>query len=119
MFIVAVVLFVWLASSMSGEAGERRSPVFAGDEGVLAVKDGGSVPVAATKAALDQLSKLSHAKDKQGIAALMLTGNVWSVPSGTRCHVIDHGLLTYEVRLLDGARAGTACFVASDFVRRD
>ncbi len=65
-----------------------------------------------------RLTQLSVANDDVGMGQMMLAGTVWTVPGGTRCHVIEVGFFTDEVRILDGTKTGQACFVASDFIER-
>ncbi len=76
-------------------------------------------PVAVSREAFDRLVTLAVADDTTGISHMMLAGQVWTAPNGTRCKVIDPGFTVYEVRILEGDYAGRACFVASDFAKRD
>jgi hypothetical protein len=88
-----------------------------GDIVILGVPEGKDIiPVASSKEALERLTKLSIAHDHEGISELMLAGFVWTVPSGTKCRIIDLGFLTYEVRILDGERSGSTCFVDRGFI---
>lgn len=93
----------------------RPNPI---DSTALRAPDSGNVPVAISQQALDRFTKLSVIKDSDGVGQMMLAGSVWAVPTGTKCKVINAGFLTSEVRILDGAHSGKACFVASDFIAK-
>ena len=86
---------------------------------MLRAPDGRGVPVAANSEAFDRLVTLAVADDTTGISHMMLAGQVWTAPNGTRCKVIDSGFAVYEVRILEGDHAGRACFVATEFVKRE
>lgn len=73
--------------------------------------------VAATKDDLNRLNKLCNAKDAEGISLMVLRGSVMAVPSGTRCRIISHGIMTCEVRILEGDYYPRSGFVASELVR--
>ncbi len=100
-----------------GSARPGAQPMFE-ESTTLRISGGGTVPVANSQEAHDRLIQLSAANDSIGVNQMMLTGSVWTVPSGTRCRVIEVGFFTSEVRILDGTNAGRECFVASDFVER-
>lgn len=115
--IIAIGLIIGLITGdkdSSSTGGRPRR----GEAGTLRVPGGGDVPVAISQQASDRFTQLSVAKDRAGVGQMILAGLVWTVPSGTKCHVIDSGVFTYEVRISEGTHAGRACFVASDFVAR-
>ena len=90
-------------------------PIF-GENGVLRSGDGSEVPVAANQGIYERLQDLADVNDVVGIKQLMGTGNIWLVNSGTRVHVIDTHWMRFEVRILDGNRAGRSGFVKREFV---
>jgi len=111
------VLLSFLTSNPNGSQ-PTGSHSGVGETARLRMPSGGDVPVAISQEAHDRLVQLSVAKDNIGLAQLMAAGMAWTVPGGTQCHVIDVGIFTYEVRIIEGRHAGTACFVSSDFVSR-
>ncbi len=98
------------------DSGHRSERPRTGEPGILRIPAGGDVLVATSQEARDRLFQLVGAKDAIGVSKMMMAGLVWSIPSGTKCHVIQIGVFTYEVRLMEGDHAGDACFVSSDFV---
>jgi hypothetical protein len=74
--------------------------------------------MAVDEAANDQLIKVCNAKDSTGLAELMLQGRAWSVDEGTSALVVDPGVFTTEVRLLDGPQAGRSGLLPSEFIAR-
>lgn len=112
---IVVITSFFSSNKDSSSSGSRPS---IGESGVLRVSNGGDVLVAISEEALDRLTQLSVAKDGAGVGKMILDGSAWTVPSGTKCHVIDPGVFTYEVRISEGVHADEACFVASDFVKR-
>jgi len=118
--LLVVSIVAGLLSLLNGakDASSNGGKPTIGDSGTLRVPSGGDVPVAVSKEAFDRLNQLSIAKDTAGVNQMMLAGLVWTVPSGTKCHVIDSGVFTYEVRISEGKHVGKGCFVASDFIAR-
>lgn len=96
----------------------KTTSAMPGDIAILSVTEGGDIPVASSKEALERLTTLSVAHDNEGIRQLILAGYVWTVPTGTKCRLIDPGLLTYEVRILEGKRSGSTCFVDRGFIAK-
>ncbi len=114
-----VALGVWAASSCEGMQGQSSGrAALAGDTAVLRVADGGNVAVCASEADLDRFTDLANAKDTAGISQMILAGRILLVPTGTRCKVIDPGLMVYEVRVSEGKHAGRAVFVTREHVAR-
>jgi transposase-like protein len=91
-----------------------RSPSI-GDEAVLDM-GGLAVWVAKTKADNSRLTQLCVAQDQLGIAEMLFDGRVMSVEVGTLVKVIDLGLFTTEIRILEGKHAGRSGFLPSEFV---
>lgn len=103
------------ASNSAKPSLDTYRPV-AGDLAELSMGSSSSVLVAPTKEAYNRLTKLGHSNDVQGIDSLIELGVVWKVPAGTPCRVVDAGVLTYEVRILEGAYVDRLAFVVREFV---
>lgn len=93
----------------------------AGDKAVLRHQDGSDVGVlvSPTEEWFDRVTKLCVAGDTEGLSQMLLAGRVWSIPPGTRCLVIDPGIMIYEVRIQSGPYSGRSGFVATEFVSKD
>lgn len=87
-----------------------------GEKGVLRIDGGSRVPICATQAVRDRLQQLSNVNDVAGIEQLIRLGSIRMVDSGTRVLVIGTDWTLFEVRILDGIRAGHSGFVERDFV---
>lgn len=124
--LVVIFLLCMSACSQQQESKQAELPqqsvrtIMPGDITTLSGPDGGIVPVASSKKALDRLTQLSVAKDTIGIGQMMADGLVSTVPTGTKCRVIDRtDIFTCEVRIIDGGPrpADKTCFVSRDFVK--
>ncbi len=129
MIVLGFFLFVFLIGVISGprnpsnrgSSRQAQSPKYqytpvTGDLAALHMDSGDEVIVASTSHVLDRLYTLAHAKDHAGFDAMIGSGLAWSLPSGTSCLVIDPGLTTYEVRILEGKYSGRSGFVPREFV---
>lgn len=74
------------------------------------------VLVATTDAAWDAMFKAIAAKDKEGLALLVLSGDVLLVPSETKVRVIEGAFTSVKVRVLEGAYSGQAGWVPTEMV---
>jgi hypothetical protein len=98
----------------------HRTFAGAGDKARLVSGNGATgIWVAATPESFDRLGKLVYAKDMLGIQQLELSGVVWTEPIGTKVLMIDPGLASCEVRILEGPRLGRSCFVITEGVSHD
>jgi len=84
---------------------DRNTPVSqrlpdVGETATLRGNGKGDVPLAISKAALDRFTTLITANDNEGAALMILAGQVFTVPEGTQCRVIELGS-SCEVRILD------------------
>lgn len=65
------------------------------------------------------MTQLRLANDNEGVAGMILSGRVMMVETGTRCRVIDNGILTTEIRILGGLCTGRSGIVPSERVQRN
>ena len=93
------------------------TPSRAGDVGVLRAGGGEVVLAGTTQAALDRLIQLSTARDGAGVARMVFGGQAMAIDDGTRARLIDPGILSHEVRVLEGPYAGRSAFIPSEFLR--
>lgn len=75
-----------------------------------------NVLVATTDAAWDAMYKAIAANDKEGLALLVLSGDVLLVPVNTKVRVIEGAFTSVKVRMLEGAYYGQAGWVATELV---
>jgi hypothetical protein len=66
-----------------------------------------------------RLVTLSAAGDLVGIQQMVDAGKVVTIEHGTECVVIDLGLLTTEVRIMEGTYKGESVFVSTEHVNRN
>ena len=67
---------------------------------------------------LSRFTELAVAKDYLGMAGMEGAGQVFPVPSGTKVKVIDRGVITSEVRVMEGQHIGDSGFVPAEFVTK-
>ena len=88
----------------------------AGENAELYMNDSTTLLVAPTKELYDLLNDLGHSQNIKGIDQLRAQNKVWAVYAGTSCLVIEHGLLSYKIEILDGLRKGQTCYVLPELV---
>ena len=87
-----------------------RQTVSIGDEAHLVCSDPGSkaLPLGTTDKDFDALVSAQMAHDKYGIAQLMISHKVFTVPCGTRILLLYNGFTMDQVRVLEGEQTGAA-----------
>jgi hypothetical protein len=76
------------------------------------------LPLGTTKGAFDELVSAKAANDRHGIGELLVSGRVFTVPSGTRILCLDLGFTKSKVRILDGEHAGAAGWTYTEHLRQ-
>lgn len=97
-------------------AEEQAQATSSGYDWQLKSKDGHPVAVGATKDAYKRYIQLLEANDAVGVLDLKMKGLVYMVPSGTPVVRIG-GLVTSEVRIMDGEHAGKLGWVDVTMVK--
>lgn len=97
---------------------EREQSLHTGDVGTVSFKDEREVLVAATYPDQELMYKYTRAKDEYGLVQLVAARRLFVVPIGTRVRIIQTHVLTYEVRILEGANAGVEAIFPREMVRR-
>lgn len=120
---IGVVLLLWVFAPWGRGTGNSAavptsalSHLRAGQEGHL--DNGGDTAfVAADDAAFDELTKAASAGDQVGIRELVRGGRVFLVPQNTRILVIENGVFSVRIRVLDGLQKDKAGWVPAEFVK--
>lgn len=113
MLLVAGVLFVGFAligamgSTSDSPSRSNDLPNGPGGGGVgveakLSSDGKTDVVVAKDKKTLDELVKAANAEDSVGFALILMSGNAFSAPTGTKVRTIDRSVFTYQVRIAEG-----------------
>jgi hypothetical protein len=90
-----------------------------GQEGTLTTEDDpSSVPICTTDASYDEWIDAGIANDKIGQTNLILRGLVIPVKTPVKILVLDHGLFSSQVRILEGENLGVKGWVAAEWVRK-
>jgi hypothetical protein len=87
-----------------------------GETGVIYIPGHDDVDVAIDAKAHDEWISAAVAKDEAGITELILSGRVLIMPARTRVLVLAPGVLSTEVRILDGPYAGRKGITSSEWV---
>jgi hypothetical protein len=93
------------------------TPAYKSDRNTATLVAGDGVFVAADENAYSRVTKLSVARDTDGIRELMLESRVWSVSGNVQVRILDRGFFCTEVRILDGPMAGRSGFVATEWLK--
>lgn len=119
--LVALLLAVFLANPKLRALGNhpRRDSgaSIAVGERARIYRDRGSVVLARTESAWDELMTLAVANDDRGIALMVLSGQAFLAEPGTLVHVLDRGFERRRVRVLDGPTADQDGWVSTAFLR--
>lgn len=112
--ILVAIALIQAALAPPGVPPERRHP---GAIATLRAGDAENAMLAVDETAYDEMLKASIAGDSVGLRQMVLSGRVELVPNNTRILVIDRGLYRRKVRIMEGAAAGIAGWVAEDWVQ--
>jgi hypothetical protein len=105
------------SSSSSSSSSTSSSTKDLGYEGKIDV-GGGEVPVASSEEALGEMTNSAVAKDKEGLAKMMLNGQLFSVPNGTKARLIGRNWTGgIRVRILDGSHYGDDGWIPGEFLK--
>jgi hypothetical protein len=72
--------------------------------------------VSKNQSAYDHFTEISVRRDFDGCARMVASGLVFDVDSGTRVRVTNAGLITSEIRILDGRHKDRKGIVAAEFL---
>ena len=75
------------------------------------------VPVGTTAEDYDVYTQIMGSKNKDGFQSMIENGQIFLVPSGTKCRVINPGRPDDEVRIEQGNFYGHHGFVPAEFVK--
>lgn len=87
-----------------------------GEEGFLRVAGQKEILVASTKESLDRLVNAAVSKDNYGMGEMVLSGEAFFVDTGIKVLVIESGLTSKRIRILEGKKTGYSGWVPSEFV---
>lgn len=116
-FVLLLVLVTLLTQRNRNEVDDTF--VMTGEIGQL-VLENEAILVARSNLTLDRVVQLSAAHDTEGVLELMLSGQAFLVPRGTKVRVIGRGQFMQrftEVRILEGDRYGQSGWVVTDAVK--
>jgi len=109
-------------SNSSRSSSERRASSgpapSRGDIAYIATGDDKAVFVGSDRKTYNRLVDLALAKDTEGMMLMVLNGEAMVVDAGTKCRVIDPGIMLYEVRILEGDHNLQTAVLATEHVRR-
>ena len=89
-----------------------------GETGYLYNDQIDQVAVAFSEDAMDKRMKAAVANDKQGYLELLDAGDMALVPANTAVRLIDNGMTTVKVRLLEGAYKNRAGWVTIEALHK-
>jgi len=115
--LVIVVALVSLGGS-GGKTTNEDAPARIGELGYL-FNGANTVVLGKTKADCNELSTFLEAKDRIGLATMILANRVYSVPANTRALVLasNWGAVT-RVRIMEGEHFGSEAWIPYNFVQK-
>jgi hypothetical protein len=124
--LLGTILLLVLAGMIVSSLSTRTTPNSAAkpkDDGptewIISVPGGGpNVLAGASEAANDRLVTLSVAHENLGISQMVLAGQAYLIPQGTRVLPLQRGFLASEVRVQEGPSRGAAVWLPSEFVKQ-
>ena len=66
---------------------------------------------------LSALYKANRREGWAGATRLIAAGRVFTVPNGTRCKILDPGVFSTKVRVLEGSRQGETGYIDSEYAK--
>jgi len=119
---IVILLYVFARPQSTGRPVVSRAPTSAfsglrvGQDGRLD-NGGATVLVAVDDAAFDDLNRAASANDDAGIRELVRAGRVFLTPQYTAIRVLENGVFSVRVRILDGTQKDKAGWVPAEFVK--
>jgi hypothetical protein len=104
--VVTLALSAGFLASMAGPKGQA----------CLVAGDLDQIPVPTTAENLNRFINFANANDASGTEGLVLNGQMFRVPSGTRVRIASGGLAQTKVEILEGAYAGQFGYVPSEWI---
>ncbi len=117
---ILVILIIFIArgdknstSTSTNTPTTEKQTLSIGEEGIINYNTdrndcSGQAILGISKEAQDKITKASNAKDKIGLAQLVLTGEAFMVDNCTKVKVIDSAMFLRQVRITDGEQFGKA-----------
>ena len=65
-----------------------------------------------------ELNRICNAKNEPALLQMYLQGRAWDVQRGTKAILIEGGIMTVEVRILDGPHAGKQGILPVEFIHQ-
>lgn len=78
----------------------------------------GNVVIASSKDYLNQYIKDCTNSNTSDINSLEAAGKIGTVEKGTKCNIVDSGVLICSVKLLEGSNAGKTVYVITESVKK-
>lgn len=88
-----------------------------GEIGRIAVPGEEYVWVGTSEKAYSQLNSFASKNNREAIIQLIRNGGVMACPAGTRITVLDPGIFTYEILIMEGQCKGRTGIVASEWIQ--
>jgi hypothetical protein len=76
-----------------------------------------SVVIGTTEAANARMNELAIAEDREGLTAMVLSGQVLHIEVSTQCRVLDPGMFNSKVIITSGEHRGKIAFLPNDYLR--
>ena len=73
--------------------------------------------VGTSEKAYSQLNSFASKNNREAIIQLILNGEIMACPAGTRITVLDPGIFTYEILIMEGLCKGRTGIVASEWIQ--
>jgi len=119
LFLTSIILLLVLATSIGlnveSESKPEKTKIQIG--GTYELTGAGGVPVSKTLETYDKATEYVISGDTLGYQNLKLSGDVFTVQSGTSVTVIDSKISKIEVRVLEGTHQGKSGWVLYDWIR--
>ncbi len=100
-----------------GGGGGKSAPK-RGDLATLAIDGESTVWVTIDEKSQDELSAFSRAKNEQAIEQMIQSGRLLVCAKNTTVSVLEPGILTTKVRVMDGKHEGKTGYLPSEWVHK-
>jgi len=116
---LTVAFSLWLAMLFAcGGGGSGGAPLKAGDSAILRVDGETTVWVTIDEKSQKELSSFSSAKNEKAIEQMMQAGRVLVCFKDTEVSILEPGIMTMKIRIMDGKHEGKSGYLPSEWVHK-
>lgn len=116
LLLLTLVIFLFFLPAC-GTTTNQSKHLDVGSEAIVQSGDFDDIYLAIDKDAFDKWVNAVNANDKMGVSDLLYSGELFSVPSGTKVLILDISWGAHKVRILEGDKYGKTGWLPSEYLK--